>query len=251
MPVDHSCPVAWAADHGLLEGSPVEESWCLSDRRESIAGPRQLDAKAEELLLWRDHRLSVYYTPFDWVNTSASVMLVGITPGAYQAAEALRAARRCLLEGQSNEASLRTVDAEASFGGPMRTHLVQMLDDIGLQSALGVRSCDQLFSSHHHLGALVSAIDFPVYVNGKDYGGSSPDLRKHPVLRSLVRACLGARVQMVPARSSSRWERRPRLPSNSSSTKGLWSSGAVSADCPIRQARMATGSHPSGKDKRS
>lgn len=32
----------------------------------------------------------MYYAPWDWVNISAKVMLVGITPGAYQATEALR-----------------------------------------------------------------------------------------------------------------------------------------------------------------
>jgi len=34
----------------------------------------------------------VYYAPWDWVNTTAKVMLAGITPGADQATEALREA---------------------------------------------------------------------------------------------------------------------------------------------------------------
>jgi hypothetical protein len=48
------------------------------------------------LLLWEDGALSVYYAPWDWVNTTAKVMLVGITPGAYQATEALLEAQACL-----------------------------------------------------------------------------------------------------------------------------------------------------------
>ena len=43
-----------------------------------------------------------------------------------------------------------------------------------------------------------SAIDYPVFVNGENYAGRSPQLVRHPVLRSLVRACLGARIAMAP-----------------------------------------------------
>jgi hypothetical protein len=37
-----------------------------------------------------------------------------------------------------------------------------------------------------------------VFVDGRNYGGASPGLTRHPVLRSLVRASLGARLDMVP-----------------------------------------------------
>ena len=50
---------------------------------------------------------------------------------------------------------------------------------------------------HHHLAALCSAIDYPVFVNGRNYSGASPPLARHPVLRSLVRVSLGARLAMT------------------------------------------------------
>ena len=80
----------------------------------------------------------------------------------------------------------------------MRTHLVTMLDGIGLADTLGLESTAQLFGTHHHLAALCSAIDYPVFVNGRNYGGANPPLTRHPVLRSLVRASLGTRVAMTP-----------------------------------------------------
>lgn len=198
MAVDHVCPVAWAGDHGLLAGSPVELSWCLSYQRDRLMALTGSDAMDPALLLWQDAPLSVYYAPWDWVNTAASVMLVGITPGLHQAAEALRETRRCLVQGLSNEEALRRADAVGSFSGPMRSHLVTMLDGIGLAGALGVDSAARLFDTHHHLAAHVSAIDYPVFVNGQNYGGRSPSLGRHQVLRSLVRSCLGARVAMAP-----------------------------------------------------
>jgi hypothetical protein len=114
----------------------------------------------------------VYYAPRDWVNITARVMLVGITPGAYQATEALREAQACLRAGRSSEETLRRADDAGSFSGPMRTHLVTMLDGIGLADALGLDSTAQLFGTHHQ--------------------------GRHPVLRSLVRASLGTRVAMTP-----------------------------------------------------
>src|SRR5512143_1831037 len=140
MKVDHACPVAWAFEHGLLAGSPVERSWCLSSWRDTVAALAEPDAAARQLLLWRQDRLALYYAPWDWVNRAAKVMLVGITPGAHQATEALREAQRCLRAGCSNQETLRQVDAAASFSGPMRTNLVTMLDGIGLHSAVGIVS---------------------------------------------------------------------------------------------------------------
>ena len=197
MNVDHTCPVAWADEHGLLDGSPIQANWCLSYKRPLLSELTEPDARSPALRLWREERLSLYYAPWDWVNTDAKVMLVGITPGAHQASEALREARRCLEEGVSNEELLRRADAVGSFSGPMRTNLVAMLDGIGLAEALDIDSTARLFDSHHHLAAHVSAIDFPLFVDGENYGGANPPLCDHPVLRSLVRASLGPRVAMT------------------------------------------------------
>jgi hypothetical protein len=117
--VDHTCPVMRAQDLGLLADSPVTPAWCLSSWREVIAALDPVTATDPRLLLWDDGALSVYYAPRDWVNTTAKVMLVGITPGAYQAAEALREAQACLHAGYSSEETLRRADAVGSFSGPM------------------------------------------------------------------------------------------------------------------------------------
>jgi hypothetical protein len=101
--VDHTCPVMRGQDLGLLAGSPLTSSWCLSSWRDVIAALDPVAATDPRLLLWEDGPLSVYYAPWDWVNTTAKVMLVGITPGAYQATEALREAQACLRAGCSSE----------------------------------------------------------------------------------------------------------------------------------------------------
>lgn len=124
-------------------------------------------------------------------------MLVGITPGAHQATEALREAQACPRSGRSAEETLRRASATGSFAGPMRSNLVTMLDGIGLPEALGVDSTARLFDSHHHLAAFCSAINYPVLVNGQNYGGANPPLARDPLLSSLVRASLGPRITMT------------------------------------------------------
>ena len=60
---DHACPVEWAADHGLVEGSPVDRSWCLSHQMDTVMGLEPISAVAPELLLWQQGALSVSTPP--------------------------------------------------------------------------------------------------------------------------------------------------------------------------------------------
>lgn len=73
-----------------------------------------------ELLLWQEAPLSVFYAPFDWVNTAARVMLIGITPGYFQASEALRETQRCLRAGFTNEETLRRQRSGLILRAPAR-----------------------------------------------------------------------------------------------------------------------------------
>jgi hypothetical protein len=186
-----------AQELGLLAGSPVTPSWCLSSWRDVIVALSPVVATDRQLLLWEAGPLSVHYAPWDWVNAEARIMLVGITPGAFQATAALREAQACLRSGCPAEDTLRRAAATGSFAGPMRSNLVTMLDGIGLPGALGVDSSARLFDTRHNLAALCSAVDYPVFVNGRNYSGASPPLARDPLLRSLVRASLGTRIAMT------------------------------------------------------
>jgi hypothetical protein len=55
------------------------------------------------LLLDRDGALSIYYAPFDYINSAAKLVLVGITPGRQQMISALAEAKRQLQLGNSAE----------------------------------------------------------------------------------------------------------------------------------------------------
>ncbi|HUY24585.1 MAG TPA: hypothetical protein VMV09_04690 [Candidatus Saccharimonadales bacterium] len=196
-PADHVCPVAWAEAHGLLDDSPMERSWCLSSYRDILLSPRTPAALSPRLKLMDRGGIRVSYAPVDWVNRAASVVLVGITPGHYQATQAIAEARRCLGAGLSNNTSLRRANQVAAFSGRMRRNLVSMLDGIGLHDVLDLDTTEQLFTSHPRLVGCVSAISYPVFFQGQNYTGHRPPITKDPLLRSLVVASLGAQLGMV------------------------------------------------------
>ncbi len=196
-PTDHVCPVAWAEAHGLLDDSPMERSWCLSSYRDILVRPRTPAALSPRLKLMDRGEIRVSYAPVDWVNRAAQVVLVGITPGYHQATQAIAEARRCLGAGLSNNTSLRRANKVAAFSGPMRRNLVSMLDGIGLHDGLDLDTTEHLFTCQHRLVACVSAISYPVFFRGQNYTGHRPPLIRHPLLRSLVVASLGAQLGMV------------------------------------------------------
>jgi hypothetical protein len=155
----------------------------------------QGNALAAELLMASAGRVSVYYAPFDWINPSARLVIVGITPGRQQAENALAEAKRALLAGASMEDALRQAKNTGAFSGALRNNLIAMLDHIGLQRWLGVHSCEALFGASAHLVQTTSMLQFPVFVDdGKNYNGN-PSPTDHPLLRDMLLEHFGASVK--------------------------------------------------------
>lgn len=102
-PTDHVCPVAWADAHGPLDDSPMERSWCLSSYRVILLSPRAPAALSPRLKVMERSGIRVSDAPVDWANRAAAVVLVGITPGQYQATQAIAEARQRLLSGLSEQ----------------------------------------------------------------------------------------------------------------------------------------------------
>ncbi len=136
----------------------------------------------DTFLLDRDGDVSVYYAPFDSINTSARLVLVGLTPGWTQMNVSFVQARAAIAEGRSDSVALSRAKRVASFSGTMRTNLVSMLDELGIPAAVGVACTTQLFEpDHDHLLHSTSALRYPVFVRGRNYSGH-PAAATKPVL---------------------------------------------------------------------
>jgi len=137
----------------------------------------------QKLTLAQDGDLQVCYAPFEYINPSARVVLVGITPGNQQMVNAVAEARSQLDAGRDLDHVVMAAKQVGAFSGDIRGHLVNLLDHIGLHCWLGIDSCMALFSSARNLVQTTSVLRNPVFYRGKDYNGT-PNMTRHPLLRS-------------------------------------------------------------------
>jgi hypothetical protein len=174
----------------------------LSLHRAAIAALPAGELERETLLdgrflLHRGDGYSVHYAPFDHVNPSARVMLVGITPGWQQMRLAYETARDRLRAGAGDQAMLAAVKRHASFAG-MRTRLSQWLDGIGIGRALGLPWTSELFEGRTDLLHTTSAVRYPVLCDdGRNWSGMRPEMSE-PGLREITRTLLAAELAHVP-----------------------------------------------------
>lgn len=140
------------------------------------------DGLPRDLLIEDSGDLSVYYAPFDYINTKAKIVICGITPGFQQAILALSEANKQLKQGATVEAAKLAAKNAASFGGPMRSNLIRLLDYIGISKKLDIDSCAELFGSKSDLVHYTSALRYPVFKANKNYSGT-PSMVSNPLLR--------------------------------------------------------------------
>lgn len=136
----------------------------------------------DDLLIEKAGELSVYYAPFDYINAEAQIVICGITPGFQQAILALEEASKQLNQGATPEAAKLAAKNTASFGGPMRSNLIRLLDYIGIPKKLNIGSCSELFGSQSNLVHYTSALRYPVFKSLKNYSGT-PSMVRNPLLR--------------------------------------------------------------------
>lgn len=120
---------------------------------------------SETLRLNQGRKYSVFYSPFEYINQNAKIVLVGITPGITQAREALAVAQCKLLFGASFLQAMEAAKKSASFGGRMRGNLVEMLDYVGLPAKLGIVTSAELFQAGNDLAHFTSILRYPVITN--------------------------------------------------------------------------------------
>lgn len=156
--------------------------------------------------------LKVTYAPFEHVVNTARVVIVGITPGATQARNALSEARRHILAGADNAAVLAAAKIHASFSGAMRDGLVAMLDHVGLHRKLGIPTTARLWDTHGHLAHFTSALRYPVFYKGDNYRGT-PSMTGTPLLRHHLAESLAEEARALPG---ALW-----IPCGSTAAKGV------------------------------
>ena len=147
------------------------------------------------LLMDASGDVKIYYAPFEYINPSARIVLVGITPGPTQMVNANNEARRALHAGKSSMEAIQAAKSVGAFSGePLRGNLINQLNHWGFHKWLGLTDSADLFSTSRHLVQTTSLLRYPVFVKDDDYRGS-PDMTKHPLLRKYLLENFAAEVE--------------------------------------------------------
>ena len=118
----------------------------------------------KEFLIKKDGNIEIYYAPFDYINTKAKIVIVGITPGLQQMLQSYEV----INQGKS----LKEVKDLSSFKGSMRTGLIKYLDELEINTILKIESCKSLFDKDSKYLHTTSLVKYPVFDKGKNYSGS-------------------------------------------------------------------------------
>lgn len=153
-----------------------------------------------ELLLETEakHKLQLYYAPYDDINPEARVMIVGITPGFTQMSLSLEQAKSDLAEGIPLGQIDRRAKLVASFAGSMRTHLIAMLNELGLPSLLGIADSGALFGERRELLHTTSVIRYPLFRDGDNYTGHQPKIMSSELIRRYALGDFPEQLSAVP-----------------------------------------------------
>jgi hypothetical protein len=170
---------------------------CPEIIRRSIDEQTNLDALIAKLSAGSDGCFETIYAPFEHVNTGARVTIIGLTPGQAQMRIALEETLRALRSKVPWTQAIERAKYAASFGGPMRTNLVRMLDHIGLNKWLQIDSCASLFSTHRELAHHTSVLRYPILKDGKNYSGQPP-IGRTPFLKAQVDLWFSTELCQLP-----------------------------------------------------
>ena len=117
----------------------------------------------DDFLLNKEGNLEIYYAPFDYINSKAKIVIVGITPGLQQMIQSFQVIK----EGKS----LKEVKDLSSFKGSMRTTLIKYMDELKINKIIKIKSCESLFNLDNKYLHTTSLVKYPVFDKGKNYSG--------------------------------------------------------------------------------
>jgi hypothetical protein len=127
---------------------------------------KKIDKKnvvSKDFLVNKDGNIEIYYAPFDYINSKAKIVIVGITPGLQQMTQSFQVIK----DGKS----LKEVKDLSSFKGSMRTTLIKYMDELKINKTLKIKSCESLFDLDSKYLHTTSLVKYPVFDKGKNYSG--------------------------------------------------------------------------------
>lgn len=141
------------------------------------------DILTEKFELYNKNNMKIYYAPHnEIINDKAKIFIVGITPGWTQTSIAYKTAQKELRNNSELEQIKKECKRSARFAGSMRSNLIEMLNELGVNKKLNIESCNELFEDKDYLLHTTSIVPYPVFINNKNYTGFNPRIMDNEVL---------------------------------------------------------------------
>jgi len=153
----------------------------------------------EHVLLAKDARYTIRYTPFEYVNSAARLVIVGITPGPNQLGAAYNFMRSAIAQSASDDQLLREVKKHASFAtATMRPGLIRMLEHFGFDQLLGLSGAHHLWGERHDLLHATSILPHAVYQADKGFSDTFKTILGSPTLSDQFKDHFVPSLQHLP-----------------------------------------------------
>ena len=146
----------------------------------------------KEQKLWQE-----FYIPLEFVNENAKICFVTVSPDFNDWKKAVIACRKALTEGRNDDEALRLAKAATVYSGVMRFNLVNLLNYIGINKKLGIKTCDLLFEPNCTLAHATSVFVNPVMVDGESLS-SLNGLKRSQFLQDAVMKGFAEEVKKLP-----------------------------------------------------
>lgn len=141
----------------------------------------------DDLLIEKEDNIAIYYAPHnEYLNPKAKIFIIGITPGFQQMSTAISVAKKGFMEGEDIKSIQYKCKVAGRFSGSLRKNIINMLDELYLNKALNLNSCEELFAEKDYLLHTVSLIPYSVFVKGQNYSGHTPKLLKSKFLMKYI-----------------------------------------------------------------
>lgn len=166
----------------------------------TLANLGALAALQPATLLDEDNKYRLFYIPFEHINKSARLVIVGITPGITQLQEAYDAIKIGTNAGLTSDALLVEAKRIGAFGGAsMRPNLVRLINETGISRALHITDANKLWDNRCDLLHATSVVPHAAFDSkGKMFNGSFDEVLSSRALRTSFE------LDFVPALSAIR-----------------------------------------------
>ena len=157
--------------------------------------PTNLGDISDELRLYRDQTVEVWYAPMGDRPQNPDVWILGLTPGWNQMRLAYAGASQALIAGHTPAQAAAIPKPEVAYAGSMRRNLIGMLNELGVHHLLGLPTTAALFGTD--MLRTGSVLKYPVFKRGRNYTGYSPAPTGHPILRRMLDDVLAVELATV------------------------------------------------------